>query len=88
MSTSSTVSVPLILIGESSQRAIVFMIELPRGQALSIVFMNSDIITGLVYDHMTVEPMVVQNLDENVAWASPWLWIQNMSVSERNTMTG
>ena len=58
---SSTVSVSWILIGESSQRAIVFTVELPRGRALSPTFMNPDIITGLVYVHMTVEPMAVQN---------------------------
>ena len=60
----STVSVPLILIGESSQRAIIFMIELLRGQALSPVFMNSDIIAGLVNEHMTTVSVVIQNLDE------------------------
>ena len=37
MSTSSTVSVPLIPIRESNQRAIIFTIELLRGQALSPV---------------------------------------------------
>ena len=40
------------------------MIELLRGEALSPVFTNSDIITGLVYVHMTTEPMIVQILDE------------------------
>ena len=64
MSTSSTVSIPPIPIGESSQRAINFMIELPRGQALLPVFRNSDIITGLVYENTTVEPGVVQKLNE------------------------
>ena len=28
------------------------------------MFTNSDIITGLVYEHMTIGPMVVQQLDE------------------------
>ena len=64
MSTSSAVSVPLILIGESSQRAIIFMIELLRGQTLSPVFMNSDIIARLVYEHITVEPIVVQRVND------------------------
>ena len=64
MLTSSTVSVPLIPIRESSQRAVIFMIELPRGQSLSLAFTNTDIITGLVYEHMTVEPMVIQKLDK------------------------
>ena len=51
MLTSSTVSIPLILIGESSQRAVIFTMALLRGQALSPVFMYSDIIAGLVYQH-------------------------------------
>ena len=63
-STSSTVSVPLIPIGESSQRATVFTIKLPWGQALSPVFTNYDIIIGLVYEHMTIEPVILQKLDE------------------------
>ena len=64
MLTSSTVNVPLILTGESSQRAILFMTELPRGQVLCPVFRNSDIINGLVYEHMTIEPAVVEKHDE------------------------
>ena len=64
MLTSSTVSVPLILIGESSQRAIHFMTKLPRGQVLSPVFRYSDIITGPVYEHMTIEPVVVEKHNE------------------------
>ena len=40
------------------------MIELSRGQALSLAFMNPDIIAGLVYEHTTIEPMVVQSLDQ------------------------
>ena len=40
------------------------MIELLRGQVLSLVFMNSDIIAGLVNEHMTVEPVVVQKPDD------------------------
>ena len=40
------------------------MIELPRGQELSPAFMNSDIIAGLVNEHTTIEPLVVQRLDE------------------------
>ena len=64
MLTLSTVSIPLIPIGERSQRAVIFMIELLRGQSFSPVSMNSDIITGLVYKHTTVEPVVVQKVDE------------------------
>ena len=40
------------------------MIELLRGQALSPAFTNTDIITGLVYEHVTIEPVVIQKLDE------------------------
>ena len=35
-----------------------------RGQVLSLVFTNLDIITGLVYEHMIIESMVVQKLDK------------------------
>ena len=35
------------------------------GQVLSSVFMNSDINVGLVYEHTTVDPVVIQKLDEN-----------------------
>ena len=62
--TSSTESIPPIPIGESGRRVIVFTLELPRGQSLSPIFMNSDIIAGLVYEHTTVQLMVVQRLDE------------------------
>ena len=58
MSTFLTLSIPLILTGESSPRATIFTTELTQGQALSPVFINADIITGLVYEHMDVEPMV------------------------------
>ena len=34
------------------------------GQALSPTFTHSYIITGLVYEHMDIEPVVVQNCDE------------------------
>ena len=64
MSTSSTVSIPLILIKESSQRAIIFTIELLRKQALSPAFTNIDFIAGLVHEHMTVEPVVILKHDE------------------------
>ena len=49
---------------EGSRRVVIFTIKLPRGQLLSPGFMNPDIIGGLVYEHPTVEPMVVQRLDE------------------------
>ena len=63
MSTSSTVSISLILTGESCQRTKIFTMELTREQALSPVFMNDNIIVGLVYKHMNMEPMVIQKLD-------------------------
>ena len=49
MATSLMMSVPLTLMGESSQKAVVFDVELKRGQALSQVYMKPDIIVGLVF---------------------------------------
>ena len=63
MSTSLTVSVPLIQIEESCQRTEIFNIELTRGQALSPEFTNANIFVGLVYEHMNMESMVVKKLD-------------------------
>ena len=63
MSTSSTVSVTLIQTGENCQRTIIFTKELTRGQTFTPVFTNGDIIVGLVYEHMNVDPVVVQKLD-------------------------
>ena len=40
------------------------MIELPRGQALYPVLTNTDIIAGLAYEHMTVEPAIMHKLGE------------------------
>ena len=61
---------PLIPTGESSQRAIIFMIESLKEQVLSPVFTNSDI-TELVYEHMTIEPVIVQKYDEkDTCWSS------------------
>ena len=40
------------------------MLELPGGEPLSSAFMNLYILVGLVYEHTTTEPMVVQRLDE------------------------
>ena len=64
MSISSTLSVSLILIGAHNQRAVVFMKELLKGQTLSPAFTNSDIIAWLLYEHMTVKPVVVETVDE------------------------
>ena len=55
---------PPIPIRESSRRVLIFTIKLPMRQLLSPAFMNPDIIAGLVYEHKTVELMVVQGLDE------------------------
>ena len=55
MSVSSTASVPLIPVGESSQRANNFMIELVRGQALSPAFMNPDIIAGVKRENISAK---------------------------------
>ena len=64
MLTLSTVSIALVPIRESTQRDIIFMIELPRIQTLSPTFTNSDIIAGLVYEHKIIDPMVMQKCDE------------------------
>ena len=37
---------------------------------LSLVFMNSDIIAGLVYEHVTLWPVVVQKLEKNALLVS------------------
>ena len=63
MSTSSTDSKPPILIGES-RRVIMFTIKLLRGQPLSPAFTNLDIVAQLVCEHTTVEPVVVQRVDD------------------------
>ena len=65
MSTSSTVSVPLFLMGVSCQRTVIITVELRRGQALTPTFIKADVIAGLVYEHMNVECVVVQKLDAN-----------------------
>ena len=41
----------------------IFNVELKKGQVLSQMFMNSDIIVGFWFEHMNVEPVVIQNLD-------------------------
>ena len=55
-------SVPLIPLGESSQKAVVFDVELKKVQVLSKVFMKPDIIVGLMFEHMNVGPLEVQKL--------------------------
>ena len=40
-------SIPLIPMGESSRRVIVFMLELLKGQPLSPTFTNPDIMVGM-----------------------------------------
>ena len=54
----------MILIGENSERIVVFTLELPRGWPLPPTFMNPNIVVGLVYEHTAIEPMVVQRMDE------------------------
>ena len=48
ISPSSTVSIPLIPLGESCQRFMIFNGELKNGQVLSQAFMSLDIIGGCV----------------------------------------
>ena len=64
MSTSSTESIPPVSIGESNRGVVKFTIKLPREQPLSPAFMNLGIVMGLVYEHITVEPVVVQRLGD------------------------
>ena len=59
-----TDSIPPILIRESGRKVVIFTIELLRGQLLSPVYTNLDIVAGLVYRHTTVEPVVVQRVDD------------------------
>ena len=66
MSTSSVQSVPLIPIGQMCQRSVIFYVELKKGQALSQMFTNFDIIKGLVFEHMNVEPVAIKKLDMRV----------------------
>ena len=61
MSMSLTNSIPLISIGESGRKVVIFTIELPRGQPLSPVFTNPDIVVGCVHEHTTVEPVYDRN---------------------------
>ena len=56
---SVTESIPPISKGESSRRVVIFTIKLLRGQPLSPVFTNPDIVLGLVYEHTTMKPVVV-----------------------------
>ena len=40
-----------------------FYYRINKGQALSLAFMNANIIVGLVYRYTSVEPMMAQTLD-------------------------
>ena len=40
------------------------MLELPRVQPLSPAFINPDIVVGLVYEHTTIDLLVIQRMDE------------------------
>ena len=65
MLTSSTKSIPLITIGQNGKRVVIFaIIKLSGVQPLSPAFMNLGIVLGLVYEHTTVEPVVVWRLNE------------------------
>ena len=60
MSTSSTVSIPLMPMGESCKRAVIFNVEFKKGQVMSQVFMSMEIIEGLVFEHTNEDPVVVR----------------------------
>ena len=66
MPTFSTVSVSLILVGEGCQRAMIFNIELKKEEALSQAFMSLGIISGHMFEHMSIEPVIIQKLDARV----------------------
>ena len=51
-------------IRESRRKKEIFTIELLRRQPLSTVCTNPDTVVGLVYEHTTVESLVVQRVDE------------------------
>ena len=44
----------------------IFNVGLKKGQALSKVFMSLDITGGLVFEYMSVEPVVIQKVDVRV----------------------
>ena len=50
-------------MGKSCQSAVIFNVELKKGHMLSQAFMSLDIIRGLVFEHMDIEPVVIQKLD-------------------------
>ena len=70
MFTSLTKSIPQIPIGESGRRFVV-NVRITGGQPLSPAFTNPDIIVGLVYEHTTVELIVVQMLDDPTTAVTP-----------------
>ena len=47
----------------SCEREVIFNVELKKGDVLSQTFINSDISIGLVYEHTSVEPVVIQKLN-------------------------
>ena len=63
MSNSSMTSISLMPLGQSCQRAVIFNVELKRGHVLSQVFMSLDIIVELVFEYLSIEPVVIQKLD-------------------------
>ena len=51
-------------MGESCQRAVIFNVEFKKGQVLSQMLTNSDIIMGHVFEHRSIEPLLIQKLDK------------------------
>ena len=63
MSTSMTMSIPLIPTGEGDSNgtmAIVLNVNLKRDQALPLIFMNTNVISRLVYEHTFIKLLVIQ----------------------------
>ena len=64
MLTSSTNSIPPISSKEDGRKVVIFMIELLGGQPLFPLFTNLDIVVELVYEHTSVEPVVIQRVND------------------------
>ena len=89
MATSSTESVALIPLGESCQRAGILKKKVfknilkKKGQALSQTLTDWVIIVGLVFEHTSVELVVVQKLDTR---ATLLVFPEDIDVKESTTL--
>ena len=63
MSTSMTISVPLIPKGEGDSngtKGVVLYVKFKGEQALPLIFINADVISWFVYEHTYVELLVIE----------------------------